>query len=237
MENMGISVILLAANEADNLKVLFPKIIANLEKTGAEYEILLIDSAQITDKTPEICALYPRVRYINQEEPRYAGAFRTGIRYSNLDHILVLDADGSHNPDVIPAIYEKSKEGVDLVIGSRYCKGGKTNDAFFSFLMSQILNFIMRLIIGVHARDISTSFRMYRTDLLKSVHLVCTNYEVLEEVILRMKKINKSISITEVPIVFEKRMYGQSKRKLFSFILTYIKTVFLFIRIRMSNAA
>lgn len=233
---MGISVILLAANEAENLKVLFPKIIMNLQKTGAEYEILLIDSAYATDETPEICALYPKVRYINQEEPRYAGAFRTGIRYANLDHILVLDADGSHNPDVIPAIYEKSKEGCDLVIGSRYCKGGKTNDAFLSFLMSQILNFIMRQVVGVRARDISTSFRMYRTVLLKSVHLVCTNYEVLEEVILRMKKSKKSLSIAEVPIVFEKRMYGQSKRRLFSFILTYIKTIFLFIRIRMSRA-
>lgn len=236
MEQMSISVILLAANEADNLKVLFPKIIANLDKTGAEYEILLIDSARTTDETPEVCALYPKVRYINQEEPRYAGAFRTGIRYANMDRILVLDADGSHNPDVIPAIYERSCEGYDLVIGSRYCKGGKTNDAFLSFLMSQILNFIMRLVIGVRARDISTSFRLYRTDLLKSVHLVCTNYEVLEEVILRMKKIKKPFSIAEVPIVFEKRMYGQSKRRLFSFILTYIKTVFLFIRIRMSKA-
>lgn len=233
---MGISVVLLASGEADNMKVLFPRIIENLEKTGAEYEILLIDSAEATDETPEICAQYPKVRYINQEEPHYAGAFRTGIQHAGLDHILVLDADGSHNPDVIPALYEKSGEGYDLVIGSRYCKGGKTKDALPSFLMSQILNFIMRLVIGVRTRDISTSFRIYRTELLKSVPLVCRNYEVLEEVILRMKKKKKELAIAEVPIVFGKRMYGESKRRLFSFILTYIKTVFLFIRIRMSKA-
>jgi dolichol-phosphate mannosyltransferase len=143
----GIS-FLLAVNEANNLKILLPKIIANLQITKTEYEILLIDSACSTDETPEICAQYPKVRYINQEEPRYAGAFRTGIRYAVFDHILILDADGSHDPDMIPALYQKSIEGFDLVIGSRYCKGGKSNDSTLSFLMSQLLNFIMRIVIG-----------------------------------------------------------------------------------------
>jgi dolichol-phosphate mannosyltransferase len=233
---MGISVVLLAVNEAKNLKVLLPKIIANLQKTETEYEILLIDSAFATDETPEICALYSKVRYINQEEPRYAGAFRTGIRYAVFDRILVLDADGSHEPDMIPALYKKSIEGYDLVIGSRYCKGGKSNDSTLSFLMSQLLNFIMRIVIGVRARDISTSYRVYRTDLLKPIRTTSVNYEILQEVILRMKKLKKPFSIAEVPIVFEKRMYGKSKRKLFAFILTYIKTLFRFIHIRMSKA-
>ena len=105
---MGVSVVLLAANEADNLKILFPRILENLEKTGTEYEVLLIDSAKATDETPEVCAQFPRVRYINQEEPRYAGAFRTGIRYAGKDRLLVLDADGSHNPDIIPELFRKS---------------------------------------------------------------------------------------------------------------------------------
>ncbi len=229
---MGISVVLLAVSEAENLKVLFPKILSMLDKTGTSYEVLLIDSAKATDDTADVCAQFPSVRYINQEEPRYAGAFRTGIKYAREDHLLVLDADGSHDPEMIPQLYAKSLEGYDLVIGSRYCKGGRTHDAFFSFVMSKVLNLIMRLVIGVRAKDISTSYRIYQTEQIKGVTLTCENYEVLQEVILRMKKNKKNFRIAEVPITFEKRLFGESKRRLMSFILTYVKTLFRFIRIR-----
>lgn len=233
---MGISVVLLAVNEAENLKILFPKILSMLDKMETSYEVLLIDSAKATDDTASICAQFPKVRYINQEESRYAGAFRTGIKYAQEDHLLVLDADGSHDPEMIPQIYAKSMEGYDLVIGSRYCKGGKTDDAVFSFLMSKVLNLIMRIVIGVRAKDISTSYRIYQTEQIKAVCLTCENYEVLQEVILRMKKNKKNFRIAEVPITFEKRLFGESKRKLMRFILTYFKTLFRFVKIRISTS-
>jgi len=232
---MGISVVLLAVNEAENLKVLLPDLISSLELTRTPFEILLIDSAAATDETPAVCEQYAKVQYINQEEPRYAGAFRTGIKHASEDHILVLDADGSHDPKVIPEIYRKSQEGYDLVIGSRYCRGGCTHDSRLSMMMSRTLNLVMRAVIGVRAKDISTSFRIYHTDQLKAVTLTCANYEVLQEVILRMKKNKKNFTIGEVPIVFEKRMFGQSKRRLMRFILSYVQTLFRFMKIRLSK--
>jgi len=93
----------------------------------------------------------------------------------------------------------------------------------------------MRAVIGVRAKDISTSFRIYHSDQLKAVTLTCTNYEVLQEVILRMKKNKKNFTIAEVPIVFEKRMFGQSKRKLMRFIMSYVQTLFRFMKIRLSK--
>lgn len=233
---MGISVVILAASEAENLKLLIPLIETNLQKTGTSYEILVVDSKEPTDDTPAICAAYSSVRYVNQREPRYAGAFRTGISEAKEEYMLVLDADFSHNPERIPALYAKILEGYDLVIGSRYCEGGHSNDSKASHWMSLLLNFVMRLVIGVRARDISTSFRIYHTDQLRAVHLTCLNYEVLQEVILRMKKNKKSFSIAEVPITFEKRKYGESKRKLLRFILTYIRTLFRFLLIRMQKS-
>jgi dolichol-phosphate mannosyltransferase len=233
---MGISVVLLAANEAENLKVLLPRIISQLCLIGTEYEILVIDSAATTDDTPAVCAFYPCVRYMNQEEPCYAGAFRTGIRQAREESLLVLDADGSHPPEMIKVLYERFSEGYDMVIGSRYCKGGQTMDSKRSILMSKLLNFVMRMIVGVKAKDISTSFRFYRTQQIKSVALTCMNYEVLQEVILRMKKRKPDFSISEVPITFEKRIFGESKRHLLRFILTYLKTLFIFLRIRFDRA-
>lgn len=230
---MGISVVLLAYKEEENLKILLPRIIENVQKTGEEYEILVVDTKEPTDNTAGVCAQYG-ARYINQEYPAFAGAFKTGIKYAQMDKFLILDSDGSHDPDRIPAIYNMFVEGgFDVVIGSRYVEGGQTNDAGSSILMSKILNTTFRICLGIKAKDISTDYRMYRTEQLKAVELTCTNYDVLQEVLLKLRLHKKDLSIGEVPIHFAKRIYGESKRKLLPFILSYIKTLFKLVGIRL----
>ena len=95
----------------------------------------------------------------------------------------------------------------------------------------------MRICLGIYAHDISTSFRLYDAKLLKNIFLQSENYDVLQEVILRMKLLKQKNStekfrIGEVPITFEKRMYGESKRQLFKFICGYIVTLLRLIRLR-----
>lgn len=229
---MSTSVVLLAYKEAENLQVLLPRIQEVLRKMDEPGEILVIDSNIPTDRTPEVCRQFD-VRYIAQEEPFYAGAFRTGIKYASMEKIQVLDADGSHDPNDMPAIRDKFDQGYDLVIGSRYVQGGVTKDRKLSILMSKVLNAVMRAAIGVKAKDISTSYRLYDAAQLKAVILKRNNYDVLQEVLLRMKINNRAFRIGEVPIEFNKRMFGESKRRLLKFIGGYVVTVFtlLFIRI------
>ena len=225
---MGISVVILAYKEEENLKVLLPQIKENVEKTGEEYEILIIDTAEPLDHTEDVCKEYG-ARYINQEYPAFAGAFKTGIKYAEKDKFLILDGDGSHKPESIPAIHKMFVEDhCDVVIGSRYVKGGKTGDAKSSIIMSKILNTMFRICLGIKAKDISTDYRMYQTEQLKKVNLTCTNYDVLQEVLLklRLNKSDKKLKIGEVPIDFQKRIYGESKRRLLPFIWSYIKTLF-----------
>ena len=227
---MSTSIVLLAYNEAENLKILLPQINEVAQKAGIDYEILIIDSAKPTDNTEEV-AVENGAKYIPQEEPFYGGAFRTGIKYVTKEHMLVLDADGSHDPKDIPAIHQKYAEGFDMVIGSRYVAGGVSNDSKSSFVMSKILNTTMRIVIGVKAKDISTSYRLYDAKQIKAVKLVRNNYDILQEVILKMKinkrKKHQRFQIGETPIVFNKRMYGESKRQLLKFIKGYIVTVFM----------
>ena len=137
---MGISVVLLAYKEEENLRVLLPQIKDQVKQTGEEFEILVIDTEKPLDNTKGVCEEFG-AKYVNQEEPAFAGAFKTGIQYASMDKFLILDSDGSHNPKYIPAIYDKfTKENCDVVIGSRYVEGGKTNDAKSSIVMSHILN-------------------------------------------------------------------------------------------------
>lgn len=206
---MAISAVLLAYKEAENLKVLFPKIKQQLDKIGEEYEIIIVDTMKPLDDTPAVCKKFG-ARYLNQRLPHFGGAFRTGIKAARYDKFLIMDSDGSHNPIYIPDIYKKFVKGADVVIGSRYVKGGKTNDSKVSIIMSHILNFVFRIITGIKAKDISTDFRMYDTKQLKAVKLTCQNYDILQEVLLKMKINNRKLVVKETPIIFEKRLYGES---------------------------
>jgi dolichol-phosphate mannosyltransferase len=232
----GIDVILLSYNEADNLKILLPQIKQETEKCEEPFEILVVDTAKPTDNTSEVCKEFG-ARYINQDEPAFGGAFRTAIRYANRSKFLIMDSDGSHQPKYIPIINKKFNEDkCDVVIGSRYCKGGVSNDAPTSQIMSHMLNWAYRHCIGIKARDLSTDYRMYRTVDLKKVHLECENYDVLEEVLLKLKlnKPHHTLKVEEIPIVFQKRVYGESKRQLGKFIRSYIATLFKLLRLRVS---
>ena len=223
---MGITIALLAYKEEENLKVLLPQIIEYIKKVDTEYEIIVVDTEQPLDHTEAICNAY-NVRYVNQRYMGFGGAFRTAIEEANYEYFLIMDSDGSHNPIYIPEIYRMyMTEKADVVIGSRYVKGGKTCDSFSSIVMSKILNTVFRICLGIKAHDISTDYRMYNTDQLKKVVLENKNYDVLQEVLLKMKLNKPDLKIKEIPITFTKRMFGESKRKLIPFIISYIKSLF-----------
>ena len=228
---MAISAVLLSYKEEENLKLLLPKIRSNLEKTNEEFEIIVIDTAKPLDNTRIVCE-ENGANYFNQKYPGFGGAFKTGIEVANNDKFLILDSDGSHNPKYITKIHKKFLTGADVVIGSRYVNGGKTFDKNISIIMSKVLNTVFRIALGIKAKDISTDYRMYDTKQLKRVNLECVNYDVLQEVLLKLKINNPKLVIKEIPISFNKRIYGESKRKLIPFIVSYIKTLFRLIKIR-----
>lgn len=235
---MGISVALLAYKEEENLKVLLPQIIEQVERCGEEYEILVVDTEQPLDHTADVCGRFG-ARYVNQELPGFGGAFCTAIKYAKKDKFLILDSDGSHPPKNIPDLHRMFASGrYDVVIGSRYVKGGRTDDAKSSIIMSHMLNFAFRVCLGISAKDISTDYRMYYTKQLKQVELTCVNYDVLQEVLLKLKlnKADHRLRIGEVPIYFQKRLYGESKRQLVKFIISYLKTITRLTWMRITHA-
>ena len=72
---MGVSVVLLAYKEEENLKILMPQIVDEIRKCTEDYEILVVDTAEPMDNTEGVCRTFG-ARYINQEAPGFAGAFR-----------------------------------------------------------------------------------------------------------------------------------------------------------------
>ena len=77
---------------------------------------------------------------------------------------------------------------------------------------------------------VSNSFRLYRVEQLKGLVLKCQNFDIVEEILLKLCR-QYDVTILEIPFTFRKRLFGESKRNLVPFILTY---VFTLIRLRFS---
>lgn len=220
-----ICIVLLVYQEAENLKWMLPQIVENIRTTKEDFNILVVDSEKSSDNSNEICKQF-QVRYVQQESPGFGGAYRTAVKYAAGERLLILDSDGQHSPQDIPKLVDMYDHGkYDIVIGSRYVKGGNTNGNIVSIVMSRVLNYIFRLCLGIKAYDISTNFRIYNLEQLKQCDLECVNFDVLQEILLKMKLNNPGLKIGEVPIALNHRAYGESKRRWLLFIMSYGKSL------------
>ena len=230
---MNISVILPAYQEEGNLTFLLPQINDVLNGIDAETEVLVIDTMQIMDKTPDICLQYG-AKYIQRRGGNsYGDAIRTGISEAAYQYIVIMDCDGSHDPQEIPAFFSICKSGADIVIGSRYIKDGNTDNNIILKTMSRMVNIAYRLIFGLRVSDVSDSFRMYKASMLKSIPLECNNFDIVEEILIKLVLQYKNIHISEQPILFKKRIYGESKRNLLKFAFSYLTTIVKLLKIKM----
>lgn len=228
---MNISVIIPAFNEEENLKLLLPHLKNILSTLPCAYELIVVDSLSTNDNTEYICTLHG-VKYVKQHTRGYADAFRTGINNAVYDAVLVVDADNSQDIAKIPLMYKVFIDGFDIVIGSRYIKGGTTSDSTVSVIMSKILNNTYRIVLDFKEKDISTDFRLYRKSLLMDLHTQCRNFDVIEETLFLLKIKYPSIKVAEVPIDYRPRLEGFSKRRLLRFIMDYIKLTIRLIKLK-----
>ncbi|MPM62892.1 Undecaprenyl-phosphate 4-deoxy-4-formamido-L-arabinose transferase [bioreactor metagenome] len=185
------------------------------------------------DDTPEVCKQFG-IRYINQEEPHYGGAMRTAFKYASMDKLLLLDADGSPDPKYIPELYKALASGADLVIGSRHAEGGSNADTKSANIMSKICNGLYRVALGVTIRDCSTSYRIYHTADVKKLTLMSENFDIMEEILLKLKLLKgKNFIAKEIPTHSIERGFGKSKRSLLKFIYTFGKTLIRMVILRL----
>ncbi len=209
---MDVSVILPVVNEAENLRTLIPRLIALLDRERLTHEIVVIDGAS-TDGTREAAqALGARV--VAERRRGYAGAMETGIAEARGDYLLTLDADQSHDPDFIVKMW-RARTRADIVIASRYALGGVAYSGFVRRFTSWLLNGLLRRMLSMPVRDISSGYRLYRREALANLELTATNFEVLEEILV--KAYASGFSVVEVPFTYFPRGAGRSHAKLVSF--------------------
>lgn len=221
----SISVVLPAYQEGENLSFFLPILFDVLESMRYDFEVLVIDTQYSKDETPNICMEFGAKHCPRKGGDSYGDAIRTGIEFAQNDILICMDCDGSHDPKAIPRLVEEYVEGADLVIGSRYIKEGKSENGVMSKFMSYVVNLSYGFAFGIKLKDISNSFRVYKTSKLKELSLECNNFDIVEEILILLINENSEMNIVESPVFFRKRENGESKRNLFKFILTYIGTM------------
>lgn len=220
---MNISIVLPAYAEEENLIEMLPKIEKTMQSFPGDFNVWVIDTIQPTDNTKEVCEKFDFVNYQPRKNGNdYGDAIRTGIEVANGDWIIIMDADGSHNPQDILHLYQKANEGFDIVIGSRYVQGGNSDNSLILRMMSYMVNFVYRFLFKLKVKDVSDSFRIYNASMLKTLKLTSQNFDIVEEILILFSVDYPKFTYTEVPIYFNKRMYGESKRNLWKFIFSYI---------------
>ena len=222
--DVHISVVLPSYSEAENLEILLPELKKVLGGLALSYEVIVVDTQVPLDHTSSICQSNG-VRYLNRTpDNSYASAVRSGIEAVKGEFTIFMDADGSHPPAFLENLW-KHHQGNDLVIASRYIKGGKTDNPALLVFMSKLVNLVFSFVLGLKVHDVSNSLKLYKSEQLKSLHLVCRNLDVIEEILFKLIKNNKDFKIKELPFSFKKRMHGASKRSMLAFIWSYITTL------------
>jgi dolichol-phosphate mannosyltransferase len=224
LSKLELSVVLPAYQEEENLRNLLPRLLETLKTMDVSSEVLVIDTNNPMDRTKEVCD-DNGIRHIKRRVDNYFGsAVRTGIQEAQGKYIIFMDADGSHPPEFIPEIFCFA-EKYDVVIASRYIDKGRTENSLLLILMSRVVNWTFSIVLNLPCKDVSNSFKVYRGQQLKNVKLTCNNFDIVEEILFKLRRAHPLMSFKEVPFVFKKRMFGETKRNLFVFILTYIFTV------------
>ncbi len=152
----------------------------------------------------------------------YIAGFRRALEL-NFDLVLTMDSDFTHQPKSIPVLV-KASEKFDVILGSRYIKGGGTNIIGYRLVMSRGANFIAGKLLGIKAKDLTTGL-VLRGVGFESIRT--SGYSFLEEILFLCKR--KGFSIGEVPIFADLRRGGESKlakKEIFNFFINMIRLSF-----------
>lgn len=214
------SVVIPALNERQNLDLLLPALKEELSRLGIRWEIVISDGGS-TDGGPDI-ARSRGARVVRQTERGYGGALIAGFAAARGAYILTMDADLSHRPVVAEQLWAHRSQA-DMLIASRYVPGGKAAMGKFRYVLSRILNETFRRLLCVPVMDQSSGFRLYRREAVRDLVLESRDFDVLEEILLRVH--SNGWSVGEVPFEYMSRGSGNSHARLVQFAGAYLKTL------------
>lgn len=207
-EAFDLTVIVPTLNEEGSLRVVLPRLKAVFATLGVRGEVLVVDGRS-KDATLAV-AEAGGARVLTQSGRGLGGALREGILAAGSPWIGVVDADGSHPPEILADMWSK-RDRADLVIASRYVPGGSAVMGPVRQVLSRSLNLVSRAILSLPVSDSSGGFRLYRAELARAAAAEATarDFTVQQELLVGI--LSRGGRVLEIPFRYEPRLDGVSK--------------------------
>jgi dolichol-phosphate mannosyltransferase len=212
---LKVLVIMPTFNEAGNINHAVEELFIHNENV----ELLIVDddspdgTGQLAD---QLALTNNRVKVMHRKEKQGLGAaYIAGFNYgfeTGYDYVVEMDADGSHRAVDLPKLLAVCEQN-DLVIGSRYVKGGQTkNWHLHRQWLSRGGNLYAKLMLGTRLNDMTAGFRVFSVPFLKRMDLATINARGYSfQIEMAYRTIQLGGRTAEVPIVFVEREIGESK--------------------------
>lgn len=206
-----ISIIIPTFKEAENIPVLIKKIDAAMKEAGLSYEAVIVDDDSNDGTIESVDNLkknYNIKLKVRKNERGLSSAVIEGFKISTYKIIVVMDADLSHPPRKIPELVNPILDGsAEFAIGSRFVKGGSARH----FNLYRKLNaWISKMLARPFAKvtDPMAGFFAFPKKIFKpDMVLNPLGFKIGLELLVKASPKN----IVEIPIIFEERLYGESK--------------------------
>lgn len=220
MQNKSVCIVIPTYNEAENIKSLLTNLEAVCEGvSGYNIDIVVADDTSpdgTADIVSEIAEKHGNIHlFLGKREgmgAAYARVFSQVI--VPYDVIITMDADFSHPPEMIPEFLKKIDSGCDVVIGSRYIKGGGAPDWSLQRRgVSFFANLMCRTIAGLYAvHDCTSNYRAIRASVLRKIPLQRLSNKGYAFVATSLwEYMNQKARTCEIPLVFYDRKKGETK--------------------------
>ena len=187
-------------------------------------QVVVVDDGS-KDGTPEALAQFrtslesgesaPRIRWVwvrHEKNQGKGAAIRTALAHVDTELVVIHDADLEYHPsDLLQMVDLFLHEDADAVFGSRFMPGGYKRALFFRHALgNKLLTFLCDVVCDLNLTDMETCYKMVRADLLKSIPLESSTFDVEPELAIKLAK--RGSRIFEVPISYSGRTYREGKK-------------------------
>lgn len=200
---MKTTVIIPTFNEVESIE----KVLSQIPKDKVD-EILVIDAPSF-DGTAELVKKtgYP---LIIQEGKGFGRAIATGVKHAKGDVVVVLNGDGSQNPEDIPKLLEKIEQGYDLVLASRYLpEAGSDDDTLIHYIGNRFFTYLCNILYKTRISDSLYFFIAARKRVFEIIKPESPHFGYCIEIPIKAHQ--AGLKIAEIPSFERKRMGGKGK--------------------------
>ena len=213
---MKLSILMPVYNERTVVERCIAQVVAAPLPENMDRELVIVDDCS-TDGTWEILQRlstgFPEIRLFRHERNAGKGAaVRTAIEKATGDFSLIQDADLEYDPSEYPRLLKPLLDGhADAVFGSRYMAGEQTRILpFWHSMINKGLTLASNMFCNLNLTDMETCYKVFRTDLLKSIPIRSDRFGFEPEIV--MKSAKRKFRIYEVPISYHGRTYEEGKK-------------------------